>query len=180
VQDITEGQIFSVTGASLKALRCPGHTPDHTAFILLEEGALFTGDNVLGHGTAVFEDLPRYLASLSVMRDAPDLRGGRGYPGHGAVIDDVRARCADYLAHRALREREVVTALTSPARSSSSSSKGVAAMELVREIYSDTAESLHFAAARGVVQILEKLVAEGKVVRDEAGDGYMPTKKALL
>ena len=40
---------------------------------------MFTGDNVLGHGTAVFEDLTVYLDSLSRMRE--QFRG-RAYPGH--------------------------------------------------------------------------------------------------
>lgn len=40
---------------------------------------MFTGDNVLGHGTAVFEDLIVYLNSLSRMREQFK---GRAYPGH--------------------------------------------------------------------------------------------------
>ena len=49
------------------------------AFVLEEESAMFTGDNVLGHGTAVFEELAVYLDSLSRMRE--QFRG-RAYPGH--------------------------------------------------------------------------------------------------
>ena len=49
------------------------------AFVLEEENAMFTGDNVLGHGTAVFEDLAVYLDSLTRMREQFH---GRAYPGH--------------------------------------------------------------------------------------------------
>jgi ribonuclease/clavin/mitogillin len=180
LEDISDGQIFKVEGASLKAFHCPGHTSDHMAFILLEEGALFTGDNVLGHGTAVFEDLPLYIASLSAMRDAPEVKN-KGYPGHGAVIEDIRARCNEYISHRALREREVVEVLTRPGRvSSGEADPGMGAMDFVRAIYKDTPENLHFAAARGVVQILDKLVGEGKAVHNEEENTWAPTKKALL
>ncbi|KAL1838178.1 hypothetical protein VTJ49DRAFT_2959 [Mycothermus thermophilus] len=55
--DIADGQRFCVPGASLTAVYTPGHTTDHTVFVWEEEDALFTGDNVLGHGTSVFEDL---------------------------------------------------------------------------------------------------------------------------
>jgi hypothetical protein len=43
--DITEGQVFSVEGATLTALHTPGHTVDHMVFMLEEEGAMFTGDS---------------------------------------------------------------------------------------------------------------------------------------
>lgn len=76
---IHDGQIFETEGAKLRAFHCPGHTTDHMAFVLEEEDAMFTGDNVLGHGTAVFEDLAVYLDSLSRMREQFH---GRAYPGH--------------------------------------------------------------------------------------------------
>lgn len=76
---IYDGQIFETEGAKLRAFHCPGHTTDHMAFVLEEENAMFTGDNVLGHGTAVFEDLAVYLDSLSRMQEQFH---GRAYPGH--------------------------------------------------------------------------------------------------
>lgn len=43
--DITDGQVFSVEGATLIAHHTPGHTVDHTVFVLEEEDAIFTGDS---------------------------------------------------------------------------------------------------------------------------------------
>jgi glyoxylase-like metal-dependent hydrolase (beta-lactamase superfamily II) len=147
--DIKNGQKFIVDGATLRAFHCPGHTTDHMALILEEENAMFTGDNVLGHGTAVFEDLPVYLESLDKMSHEV---GGKGYPGHGAVIEDCKAKILEYIKHRATREKEVVEVLSRGAEG-----EGLGSMDLVKIIYQDVPENLHFAASRGVVQILEKL-----------------------
>jgi ribonuclease/clavin/mitogillin len=142
------------------------------ALILKEEDAMFTGDNVLGHGTAVFEDLPTYLQSLSAMSKEVN---GRGYPGHGPVIDDCKAKIGEYIKHRETREKEVVEILGRGAEG-----EGLGSMELVRIIYQDVPENLHFAASRGVVQILEKLTGEGKVHFDEDANTWMLNRKAVL
>ena len=86
---IHDGQIFETEGARLRAFHCPGHTTDHMAFLLEEENAMFTGDNVLGHGTAVFEDLALYLDSLSRMREQFH---GRAYPGHVGPLQAAQFR----------------------------------------------------------------------------------------
>lgn len=152
---IHDGQIFETEGAKLQAFHCPGHTTDHMAFVLKEEDAMFTGDNVLGHGTAVFEDLIVYLNSLSRMREQFK---GRAYPGHGTVIEDGRARIEEYIAHRKQREEEILQAL-------SDVGKEATFMELVKVVYKDVPETLHAPAANGVVQILRKLEGEGKVAQ---------------
>lgn len=157
---ICDGQTFCADGATLTAAHTPGHTPDHVVFVMAEEDAMFTADNVLGHGTAVFEDMAAYLASLSRMRT---LFSGRAYPGHGPVVGDGPARIAEYLAHRKQREQQVLDAL---------GSRGDAtwwtAMDLVRVVYRDVPEALHAAASGGVVQMLGKLRGEGRVA---AADG---------
>jgi ribonuclease/clavin/mitogillin len=107
-KDIQDGQLFKVDGAVLRALHCPGHTTDHMALILEDEDAMFTGDNVLGHGTAVFEDLATYMSSLETMGSK---FGGRAYPGHGDVIEDGRGRISQYISHRKQREDQVLEVL---------------------------------------------------------------------
>ncbi|KAK4240749.1 beta-lactamase-like protein 2 [Achaetomium macrosporum] len=175
--DIKDGQTFQIPGASLIAVHTPGHTADHMVLVWAEEDALFTGDNVLGHGTAVFEDLGAYMSSLEKMKRLFKGTGtGAAYPGHGPVIPDGPGKVAEYIRHRGQREEQVVQTLRSPrpendegkAEIKAQSGKASASaawtvMELVRSIYRDVPESLHPAAAGGVMQILQKLQREGKV-----------------
>ena len=53
---------------------------------------MFTADNVLGIGTAVFSDLGLYIDSLERMQSAcveiVDEKPVRLYTGHGPMIDD--------------------------------------------------------------------------------------------
>lgn len=76
VEPIHNDQVFKADGVTLTAVHTPGHTADHMCFLFSEEDALFTGDNVLGHGTTVFEDLGVYLKSLHLMKG---IFGGRAY-----------------------------------------------------------------------------------------------------
>jgi len=137
------------------------------ALILEEEDAMFTGDNVLGQGTAVFEDLATYLNSLEKMRD---MFSGRAYPGHGPVIDDGRAKIVEYIEHRQQREQQIIEVLSSPRPSGETLEKKDLtdwdSMEIVKIIYKDVPESLHVPAHGGVMQVLRKLQQEDKVVID--------------
>lgn len=142
------------------------------SLILEEEDALFTGDNVLGHGTAVFEDLRTYLNSLE---DMSKIATGRGYPGHGAVILNCPEKIREYIAHRAMREKEVIQVL-----GMAEEGKGMSVMEIVKVIYKDVPENLHLPASRGILQILEKLSGEGKVNLDEKTDVWSLNRKAVL
>lgn len=159
--EIVDGQKFQVEGASLTALFCPGHANDHMAFILEEENAMFTGDNVLGHGTAVFEDLTTYLESLEKMQHA---FYGRAYPGHGQSINDGKGRILEYIRHRQDRENQVLQVMRSSAPNGDP--QQWEAIDIVKIIYKDVPESLHLPAHGGVLQILGKLRNEDKVVHD--------------
>ncbi|KAH0544007.1 hypothetical protein FGG08_001774 [Glutinoglossum americanum] len=174
--DIEDGQRFRVEGATLRAFHSPGHTTDHMALVFEEEDAMFTGDNVLGHGTAVFEDLANYLSSLEMMSHQ---FSGRAYPGHGPAIEDGPARVLEYIQHRSDRENQVIQVLKSakppPDMEQADESRDLAGwtpMEIVKVIYQDVSEDLHLAAERGVLQVLWKLQKEGRALGDSTSNKW--------
>ena len=144
------------------------------ALVLEEEDAMFTGDNVLGHGTAVFEDLPTYLKSLEKMRAT---FRGRAYPGHGPVIEDGPSKILEYIKHRKEREDQVIQVLKSSKSSPDADVQAGEAnewtsMEIVKIIYKDVPETLHLPANGGVLQVLRKLEEEEKVIQDSATEKW--------
>ncbi|EME40155.1 hypothetical protein DOTSEDRAFT_74851 [Dothistroma septosporum NZE10] len=168
-----DGHIFRTEGATIKAFHSPGHTVDHMAFILQEEDAMFTGDNVLGHGTAVFEDLATYIDSLERMQHQFD---GRAYPGHGQVIGDGKAKIREYISHRRQREVEVLEVLKA---SAPGGEEGWTSMEIVKLVYKAYPEHLWTPAEGGVKQVLGKLEGEGKVKQADGERWSLGAKAAL-
>jgi len=160
LEPLAPGERVTTEGATLRGIHAPGHAPDHLNFMLEEERALFSGDNVLGVGTTVIPadsgDLGDYLRSLErLLAEKP----ARIYPAHGPVIADGVAKLREYIAHRADRERQIVDALArGPLR----------AMEIVQIVYAAYPPALHAPAAQSVIQHLRKLLREGGVARDRA------------
>lgn len=155
---LAHGQVIEGGGVRLLACHTPGHTPDHVAFLVPGEGALFTGDAVLGRGTSVIDppegDMTAYLRSLREMRE---LAPRRIYPGHGPVVFDAMAKLDEYLSHRAQREEEILTAIAEGKRTSA---------EMVPGIYGDEVpESMFSVAARSVLAHLIRLERQGRVTR---------------
>lgn len=145
-------------GATLRAIHTPGHAKDHLCYYLEEEKALFTGDLVLGAGTTVVPEegggLIEYMASL---RKLLPLDLAVIYPAHGPAIRDPYKKLNDYIAHRELREQQILDAMKA----------GLTEIPaMVRRIYTDVPEFLHGAAGNSVLSHLNKLKKEG-VIREE-------------
>ena len=152
---LRDGHVVRMPGVALEAVATPGHSPDHVAFFLKDERALFTGDAVLGRGTSVIDppegDLAKYLRSLHRMRE---LAPKTIYHGHGPVVLDAVDKLDEYAEHRAMREAQVLSGLAEGPRSPE---------DLVPAIYEDYPLELHPAAARSVLAHLLKLEGDGRV-----------------
>lgn len=155
IRDIQDGDVIEGDGATLVAVYTPGHASDHLCYYMPEEKALFTGDVVLSGSTSVIPagdgDLLDYMSSLKRLQGL-DVR--RIYSAHGPVIEDGPGRIAEYIAHRLMREQQIVDALgngltTIPA--------------IVKKIYADVPEKLHMMAAQSVESHLKKLAREARV-----------------
>eukprot|EP00658_Telonema_sp_P-2_P049500 TRINITY_DN37655_c0_g2_i1.p1 TRINITY_DN37655_c0_g2~~TRINITY_DN37655_c0_g2_i1.p1 ORF type:complete len:250 (+),score=63.87 TRINITY_DN37655_c0_g2_i1:123-872(+) len=105
VEPVLDGDVIQTDGATLRVMHTPGHATDHIVLLLEEECSMFTGDNVLGTGTPVFRDLPKYLASLRRMRSCCP---GILYTSHGPMVEDGVAYIDQYIAHRQARVEQVL------------------------------------------------------------------------
>lgn len=154
---LADGATIDGTEFQLTALHTPGHAPNHLCFVLEEERVLFTGDHVLNGTTTVVNpkrggDMVEYLASLERLRALR--RIARICPAHGEVVDDPAALLAEYAAHRAMRERQILGVLASGPTT---------IKRIVEELYTETPPELLEMAAHQVHAHLLKLRGEGKV-----------------
>jgi glyoxylase-like metal-dependent hydrolase (beta-lactamase superfamily II) len=155
VDDLREGAPIDGDGVTLVPLHTPGHASDHLCYYLPEEQALFTGDVVLSGSTTVIPaedgDLLDYMSSLERLQ-ALGVR--RIYPAHGPVVEDGPALIAEYIEHRLMRERQILSALGDGLRT-------IPAM--VETIYALVPKHLHAMAGQSVASHLKKLAREGRV-----------------
>ena len=156
---LEDGQTILAGGESLLVLHTPGHAPDHLAFWHERTRTAFTGDLVVRGSSVTLRwsqgaDLSSYLASIErlLALDPAVL-----LPAHGPRIDDPRAILLGYLAHRRLRERQVLDAVHA----------GHASVQAVGEsIYHGLGPVLMPAALENVRAHLEKLKSDGLVTED--------------
>ncbi|OJJ78056.1 hypothetical protein ASPBRDRAFT_61500 [Aspergillus brasiliensis CBS 101740] len=164
-QPIHDGQTFHVEGATIRAVFTPGHAFDHMCFLLEEENALFTGDNVLGHGYSVVEDLGTYMTSLTRMAD---LNCALGYPAHGTRIEDLPAKMKEYIHHKESRMRQVLAALERSRAKMTATGGGRRAgaltfPELINAMYGGIPDEIEQALTPFLSQVLWKLAEDRKV-----------------
>lgn len=155
VQVLGEGECVQGRDWTLRAVETPGHTSNHVCFELEEEKALFTGDHVMGWSTTVISppdgSLDAYMSSLDKLLSRDDVVY---YPAHGPAITEPRRLVRGLMAHRKLREGQILRQLRDGPR---------AIPSIVSVLYAGTAPELHGAAGRSVHAHLLALQAQGRV-----------------
>ena len=162
--NLSHGDVLAGDGWTLKCLHTPGHISNHLCFALAEEGALFTGDHVMGWSSTIIPppdgNLGDYLGSLQLLIDRGSL--DRVYwPTHGPPIPSPVRYARALLTHRHRRTEQILTCLrdgpaTIPA--------------LVARMYTSTPPALHPAAERSVLAHLIHLGEQDRVTFEPAAD----------
>jgi len=146
------GAVITAAGCELRVVGTPGHSGDSLSLLLAADGALLTGDTVLGRGTTVIAgdgSLGDYLRTLDELRSLADAAGLRVLlPGHGPVLDDPAGVLDYYIAHRKERLDQVRAALAAGARTPA---------EVVEIVYADTDPDVRAAAEWSVRAQLDYL-----------------------
>ncbi|WP_433475359.1 MBL fold metallo-hydrolase [Spirillospora sp. CA-142024] len=149
-EGLSEGDVVTTGGLELRIMETPGHSDDSLTFWLPADGAVLTGDTVLGYGTTVLEGrLGDYLGSLDRLRKfSADVEAATILPGHGPKLDDPIAVLDHYIDHRRERLAQVEAAVAAGART---------AREVVERVYADVDKSLWPAAEWSVQSQLDYL-----------------------
>ena len=93
------------------------------------------------------------------------------YPGHGPVVTEPAAKIAEYIAHRQMREEQVLTALRE---------RAMTIPDLVRRIYGTQRQVLWPAMARQVLAHLVALEGEGRVAATRLDRLFSADEAAML
>ncbi|HEX7857090.1 MAG TPA: MBL fold metallo-hydrolase [Sphingobium sp.] len=157
---LSDGDAVTGQGWTLRAVHTPGHTSNHLCYALEEEGALFTGDHVMGWSTSVVSppdgDMTAYLLSLQKLMEREDTVY---YPAHGEAVERPRRLVRGMIGHRRMREGQILRFLEK---------NGVSAIpDMVREMYKGVDPGLYPAAGRSVQAHLIDLDARDMVRRGE-------------
>ncbi len=155
---VRHGDVIHGDGWSVECVYTPGHTSNHICYQLQGEGALFTGDHVMGWSTSIVSppdgDMAAYMASLELLLERDD----RIYwPTHGPCIGDPEPLVSAFIAHRRERQRQILDCI----------GDGVLRIEeMVPLMYADLPEFMHPAAARSVLAATVYLVENGTLTAE--------------
>ena len=104
---LEDGETMEIDGRPLVAVATPGHTSNHLCFAY--EGALFSGDHVMGWSTTVVVppdgDMAAYMQSLEKLRQREDQAY---YPAHGPPVTNPQQYVRGLIGHRLQREKQIL------------------------------------------------------------------------
>jgi glyoxylase-like metal-dependent hydrolase (beta-lactamase superfamily II) len=156
---VQDGMRIVGEGFELECVATPGHTANHFCYGLAQEGALFSGDHVMGWSTSVIAppdgNMGDYLASLEKLKARRDDR--IFYPTHGSPIPAPGDWLDQLIAHRRTREAQILAALGQGART---------VLELTEELYPALEPALRPAAAQQIAAHLAHLQSRGLAAPD--------------
>jgi len=152
---LADGERLGGGGWTLRAVATPGHTSNHLCLAFDEEGALFTGDHVMGWSTTVVAppdgDMADYMASLDRLLARADRIY---YPAHGPAVEDPHGHVRRLIEHRRMRERQILAHLE----------RGEGRIPaMVTQMYADVDPRLFPAAGRSVLAHLIDLERRRRV-----------------
>lgn len=157
-EGLADGDVVAVNGLEIRVVATPGHSSDSLCFVLPADGAVLTGDTILGRGTTVVAHpdgrLGDYLDSLRRLADLADTGVGTVLPGHGPALRNAAAVVAYYLDHRRERLDQVRAALAAGART---------AAEVTAAVYVDVPAEVLWAAELSVRAQLDYLRERGEL-----------------
>lgn len=168
--ELGDGDVVRAGNLNLQALHTPGHSADHLSFLIPDDGAVFTGDLILGQGSSMVTypegDVAAYLRSLDRLAA---LEPRILFPGHWDPVADAMAKIDEYRRHRLEREAQVLAEVRR--------GPGTAA-ELTRRVYGELDDKLMVAAEMTLRAHLRKLVDDGEV--RQVGEVYEPVGNVSL
>ena len=147
-----------------------GHTSNHLCYAYLNENALFSGDHVMGWSTTVVSppdgDMREYLDSLRYLAGRNDQIY---YPTHGAPIENPSPFIRGLIAHRKMRELQILSVLEEGENT---------IPDMVPGMYKGLDPILIPAAQRSVFAHVIDLVEQGKIAPE--GDLAISSKLRLI
>jgi glyoxylase-like metal-dependent hydrolase (beta-lactamase superfamily II) len=158
-EPLADGEQIPLGDQRLTVVHTPGHSPDHLVVWDEASRTAFIGDLVVKGSSVLIHvsrggHLGQYMASLDRVLG---LGAVRLLPAHGEAIDDAPVVLGEYLAHRRMRERQVIEALAAGRRT----------VEAIADsIYDGLNPALVPAARENVQAHLEKLKDDGRAVED--------------
>ena len=154
---LSDRESIAVDGKAINAVSTPGHTSNHLCFAY--EGALLTGDHVMGWSTTVVVppdgDMAAYMHSLDKLRNRED----RIYfPAHGPAVKNPQQYVRHLLGHRMQREKQILRLVGEQARD---------IPDIVAKAYPGLDPRLTVAAGGSVLAHLVDLERRGLVEQQE-------------